>query len=282
MAPRDERFDRRVGMGDSHRNGNGTNAGVNRHRPLDTRGARRARALHCRPAHTETTRAPANAPTGPSLASRITYDRGRLGFHRGNAPRPRPQHGRRLQNRITRPDATTGTGRDTPTTNLQVNHRAQGPDSGIAPADGPSSDNGTNLVTDTGVRYSPFIHSLVDCSNNLSQGPIFASSQPIQVADTPDPLSPPIRLSEPAQTAHPIRMFNEPVVQEAVDVKGKDEPVTPLKRPVYNYHGKDPIKRLVSNPKLQAVLAGKSIPAERKKYRDDRMDLRMGASKITK
>jgi len=150
------------------------------------------------------------------------------------------------------------------------------------PTDGPNSDSGTKLATATGVEYSPFIQAPVDNSNNLSQGPIFANSQPTQVTDTPDPLSPSIWLAKPAQTAHPIRMFNKPVVQEAVHVKGKDEPVTPPKRPVYNYRGKDPIKRLISNPKLQAVLAGKSIPAERKKHKDDRMDLRMGASKVTK
>ncbi|EAT86475.2 hypothetical protein SNOG_06644 [Parastagonospora nodorum SN15] len=188
MAPRDERFHRRGGIGDSHRNGNAcTNAGVNRHRPPDAR----------------------------------------------------------------------------------------------ASADEPSSDGGTNLGTDTGVKYSPLIYAPVDNSNNLSQNPIFAGSQPTQFTDAPDPPSPPIWLARPAQTARPIRMFNEPVAQEAVDAKGEGQPTTP-KRPVYNYRGKDPIKRLVSNPKLQAVLAGRSIPAERKKHKDDRMDLRMGASKVTK
>jgi hypothetical protein len=282
MAPRDEQFDRRGGIGDSHRNGNAcTNAGVNRHRPPDARGARRARVPRHRPSHTESSRAPANAPTGPSLASRITYDRGRSGFHRGVRPRPRPQHGLRLQDRITRPDVTIGTGRNTQTTNLPVDHRAQGPHRIIAPADEPSSGSGTNLGTDTGVKYPPPIYAPVDNSNNLSQNSIFAGSQPTQVTGTPDPLSPPIWLAKPAQTARPIRMFNEPVAQEAVYAKGEGQPTTP-KRPVYNYRGKDPIKRLVSNPKLQAVLAGKSIPPERKKHKDDRMDLRMGASKITK
>lgn len=48
------------------------------------------------------------------------------------------------------------------------------------------------------------------------------------------------------------------------------------------YRGKDPIKRLVQNKKLQAILGDKPVPKERKKPMDERVELRMGISKVFK
>jgi hypothetical protein len=57
---------------------------------------------------------------------------------------------------------------------------------------------------------------------------------------------------------------------------------TASKRPINNYRGKDPIKRLVQNKKLQAILADKPVPRERRKPKDDRMALRMGMNTVLK
>jgi hypothetical protein len=77
--------------------------------------------------------------------------------------------------------------------------------------------------------------------------------------------------SQPALPPAPIRMLNRPTLDANAA----------LKRPVNTYRGKDPIKRLVTNKKLQAILGDKPLPKERKKAVGDRMQLRMGMSKIT-
>jgi hypothetical protein len=77
--------------------------------------------------------------------------------------------------------------------------------------------------------------------------------------------------SQPALPLAPIRMLNRPT----------PDANAAHKRPVNTYRGKDPIKRLVTNKKLQAILGDKPLPKERKKAVGDRMQLRMGMSKIT-
>jgi hypothetical protein len=93
----------------------------------------------------------------------------------------------------------------------------------------------------------------------------FYNSQPTQPTDDPPPLSPPRPSSPPPR---PIRILNE-------DPFKTDDKALP-KRPINNYRGKDPIKRLVQNKKLQAILADKPLPRERQKAVGDRMELRLG------
>ncbi|KAH7350464.1 hypothetical protein BKA66DRAFT_575661 [Pyrenochaeta sp. MPI-SDFR-AT-0127] len=73
-----------------------------------------------------------------------------------------------------------------------------------------------------------------------------------------------------------VRLVNLPthVVTSMNEIKPK--------RLVNNYRGKDPIKRLVTNKKLQAIFAGRGFPRDRKKALEDRPDLRMAVSRITK
>jgi hypothetical protein len=51
-------------------------------------------------------------------------------------------------------------------------------------------------------------------------------------------------------------------------------------RPQNTYRGKDPIKRLVQNKKLRAILAGRKVPVERARMRE--MELRMGERRVSK
>ncbi|KAH7068718.1 hypothetical protein FB567DRAFT_457109, partial [Paraphoma chrysanthemicola] len=94
--------------------------------------------------------------------------------------------------------------------------------------------------------------------------------------------------SGPALTAsygsRPISMINRTPDQPtnwSADHASSDDPVTP-KRPVNTYRGKDPIKKIVQNKKLQAILGDKPIPGVRKKHRDERVELRMGVSRVMK
>jgi hypothetical protein len=283
MAPTNERT-QYGGTGSSrpYRNAN-TNAGVSRHHPAASRGVPRVRDSHRRPVHAERARAPANAPTGPSLLSRMTYDRGREGFNRDVTTRHRPQYTRRLQDRIIRANHVTagaGVSGGERTTNLQVERYS--PEQAVPAV--PMNDD-IDIILDSDNEIDIDIASPKydnpDFDTDHDFGSLFMDSQPTQPVTAPASPSPLPQPTHSAQPTHPIRMFNEPVAISPVNIEGEDEPARP-KRPVNTYGGKDPIKRLVQNPKLQAILAGKPIPAERKKHRDERMDLRIGVSKVTK
>ena len=136
-----------------------------------------------------------------------------------------------------------------------------------------------------------FNDTRVSNPTNFSQASaLFCGSQPTQAPAASVPLCPPSDQEEllppsgPVLTARPhsrtIRMFNEPMNQPANHVPG-DEPTTP-KRPVNTYRGKDPIKKIVQNKKLQAIFADKPIPGMRKKHPDERVELRMGVSRVLK
>jgi hypothetical protein len=106
----------------------------------------------------------------------------------------------------------------------------------------------------------------VNAASNHSS--LFFDPQP---AGSPSPhsLHRPTHRPPPA----PIHMINELLPRD---------PLPPPKRPINTYRGKDPIKRLCQNKKLQAILAGKPIPKERQKVAGDRMMLRMGVNGVAK
>jgi hypothetical protein len=107
-------------------------------------------------------------------------------------------------------------------------------------------------------------------ANEGDHSSLFFDPQPADISPPPPPsLHRPTHQSPSA----PIRMMKEPLPKD---------PPSPPKRPINTYRGKDPIKRLCQNKKLQAILADKPIPKERQKVAGDRMMLRMGVNGITK
>ncbi|KAF2036560.1 hypothetical protein EK21DRAFT_51425 [Setomelanomma holmii] len=128
-------------------------------------------------------------------------------------------------------------------------------------------------------------------ANNTQTSALFCGSQPTQLANPPTPLSPfsslfqdsPSDLALPSGPvltaplgAQPIRMVNLPV-----DKSGQDSPDGgKSKRPVNTYRGKDPIKKIVQNKKLQAILADRPVPGERRKMKEERVELRLGAGRV--
>jgi hypothetical protein len=325
MAPTNTQSTQRGGTGSGrpYRNAN-TNAGVNRDGSRATRAAPRVRGPHRRPAHAERARPPANAPVGPTLASRMTFEnsrgRGRGGIARGSTIRPRPQNGRRLQDRITRAgdDVAGGTdggatgGSERAARDVQVNHRdrarnTRAPFARVmyaAPAPVPTSfetDVDINIDSDVDIDIDniTFNNSQFNTTDGFSQASaIFCGSQPTQLADAPIPLSPPtgpVHLTPPVGFTHlsppPSAPTHEqlspptrrpPTAVATQLIRMVNHPIRPIRNdkeraehPPNNYRGKDPIKQLVQNKKLQAVLAGKKVPGERKKHKDERMELIM-------
>jgi hypothetical protein len=111
--------------------------------------------------------------------------------------------------------------------------------------------------------------------------PLFCASQPTQqLPRIPTPRRPirmfnsPIATDIPftAATRRPIRMVNVPVTPPSAEPK----------RPVITYRGKDSIKQLVSNKKLQAIFAGKPLPKEPRVFAEERMELRMSAKTVVR
>jgi hypothetical protein len=161
---------------------------------------------------------------------------------RGGAARPRSQYAGRLQDRT-----TIGHGHvDRAALIQQVNHGAQA--------------RGRNDMR------APVNHLNANEGDHSS---LFFDPQPADISPPPPSLHRPTHQSPSA----PIRMMKEPLPKD---------PPSPPKRPINTYRGKDPIKRLCQNKKLQAILADKPIPKERQKVAGDRMMLRMGVNGITK
>jgi hypothetical protein len=238
-----------IGSGRPHRNAN-TNAGVNRH-PSAPRNALRGRGTHRRQGRND--HAPVAAPVRPTLASRMTYGDAR---DRGGAaprPRPRPQSAVRLQDRITTDHGASGRS----VINQQILHRAHGRNDATArPVVHENNDYDNDIVA-----------SGPQTNANPQASALFAGFQSNNALHPLAPRPP----STPSPAPVPIRMLNRPTPDANAAVK----------RPVNTYRGKDPIKRLVTNKKLQAILGDKPLPKERKKAVGDRMQLRMGMSKIT-
>lgn len=285
MAPTNEHSARRRGTsvntrrGRPYRNAN-TNAGVSRDYSSAPRDVHRRRDAHRRPARNPRPQAPANAPTGPrsSLASRMTFDNGRdpAPSSYGDSYRPRPQRVRpRLQDRVT-DDRVYGGGAEA----TQGAH-AHNVTATAVNDEYPEFDEFDKLVFATPETRN-------DTSSFRQASPLFCGSQPTQATDVPLPPSPvlppttffpPLRSVLPATSSRPIRMFSAPVGGN--NEAEAEVPATP-KRPVNTYRGKDPIKKRVQNKKLQALLSDKPIPKERRKFHEERMELRVGVSKVTK
>jgi hypothetical protein len=207
------------------------------------------------------------APPGGRLVDRVTVDddqrrRTRAQDHRH---RPRPQQGGRprLQDHITY-------GND----GGSVASPRQG--HGLAARMTRDAD-----VNGNGARTNSQIYGSASFPNN---GTAFHASQLSQVL--PDsqrslfPVTAPGRFAifARAQAAKPIRMTNVPISQVP---NSNAEPTSP-KRPINTYRGPDTIKRMVQNPTLRAVLAGKRVPTERRKSGEEKPMLRMGMSRATK
>jgi hypothetical protein len=225
-----------------HRNAY-TNAGVNRHQaPRTGRGTHRRRGGN--------EYAPVAVPVRPTFASRMTYGdvRGRGG---------RPQYVGRLQDQMTSDHGESGRSQ-------QVNQRAQV--QGRIDTRGPMGRpalHGDDINDDINDDIPTQV------SETSSYSSLFCESQPDDMSPPPPPAPHRPALGPPPA---PIRMVNDPHPKEIVAPK----------RPINKYRGKDPIKRLCQNKKLQAILADKPIPRERQKVAGDRMMLRMGVNGIAK
>jgi hypothetical protein len=110
-------------------------------------------------------------------------------------------------------------------------------------------------------------------ANEGDHSSLFFDPQPADSSPPPPPPPPSLHRPTHQSPSAPIRMMKEPLPKD---------PPSPPKRPINTYRGKDPIKRLCQNKKLQAILADKPIPKERQKVAGDRMMLRMGVNGVTK
>ncbi|KAH7396862.1 hypothetical protein DE146DRAFT_789500 [Phaeosphaeria sp. MPI-PUGE-AT-0046c] len=233
-----------------------TNAGVNRGRTSNCSSS--DRALH--------------ASSKPDLASRITYG--------GAASQDQTTHGRTTISHLQTPD-------------------------GDAAAAGEASKSNFYGDGHVGIDMDMDIDDMLFGShqnNNLSQqSALFCGLQPTQRTSEPSSPMPsasspstslPLRMTAQSQvhfpctssrcTSLPVRMFNQsPSAPNPTPNNGNSSHMLP-KRPVNTYRGKDPIKRLVQNKKLQAIFADKPVPKERMKPMDERMELRMGISRVFK
>jgi hypothetical protein len=197
---------------------------------------------------------------------------------------PRPQQGRppRLQDRITH--GNDGGGAVAFYCNNDGSGVAFSPSQGQGLAARMTRDVNDDIITDTNVHGSSF-------TSTAQQAPAFHASQLHQVL--PKNQRSIFSVTGPghyaifarAQARNPIRMTNEvPANRPAVptiDDTGNVEDTSP-KRPVHTYRGKDPIKRMVQNLNLRAVLSGKPYPQQRKKSGEEKPVLRMGMSRTTK
>jgi hypothetical protein len=252
MAPTNERGRRgghRSGTasgGGQHRNAN-TNAGLNRNSTDTARGGTRARYVHHRRARSD------RAPTGRRLINRMTYGDGRR-RGRGGISTPVPQRGRFHRAN----EACVEGGQD------RMDSVTEG-------------DEGADMAANEEIEMdidndSDNAHSFANAAvNNTSfsqpSSTLFYDSQPTQL-QTPTPtftVSLPILPNlnpchHITNSSNRIRLINEPLTPD------KDQ-----KRPVNTYRGRDPIKKIVQNKKLQAIFAGKKVPNERGVYKGERM-----------
>jgi hypothetical protein len=221
----------------------------------------RASGMHRRRPRSEHNQRSANATAGLRLPSR---GHGRTGH--GGTARPHPQYSRQLQDCIT---SDLDSGDESAAQNLQAEHHthktAAESDHDL---DIEEIGDDINYVDDDPNEIDDFAFCESQLNNINQDSALFYDSQLTQLTIVPNP--PPV-LS--AFIPRPIRIVSQ---------RPHDYMHTRPKRPVKTYRGKDPIKRVVSNKKLQAIFAGKPIPKERKKYRDERMELRMGESRVLK
>jgi hypothetical protein len=258
MAPTNERGRRgghrsgTVWGGGQHRNAN-TNAGISRNSTDAARDGTRARYVHRRRARSD------RAPTGPRLINRMTYGDGR-GRGRSGTSRPVPQRGRFHQ---------------------KIDGRAEGGQEGT---DGVTEgDEGADLAVNEETEMDidndsvndahSFASAAVNNTSFSQPSSTLLYSQATQVRpSTPTftvspPILPNLKLRHnTTNSSNRIRLINEPLTPD------QDQ-----KRPVNTYRGRDPIKKIVQNKKLQAIFAGKQMPKERGVYKGERMELRLSS-----
>ncbi|KAH9864420.1 hypothetical protein J1614_010354 [Plenodomus biglobosus] len=111
---------------------------------------------------------------------------------------------------------------------------------------------------------------VVDPSNALPPQPSLSPLATTPALDSSLPNPSTILATSPP----PIRMFDQPISPQPDYQFVNPAPVVPP-RPENTYRGNDPIKRMVQNPKLRAILAGKPMPKERRPSKSERMVLRM-------
>ncbi|KAF2830566.1 hypothetical protein CC86DRAFT_163172 [Ophiobolus disseminans] len=295
MAPTNGRSTRRHGntanndRGRPYRHAN-THAGVSRDYSDAPRDRYRSRDAHRRPVRHQRSQAPANAPTGPrsSFSRRMTFDDGRdrATPSNGDSYRPQPQRGRpRPQERLTDARVSGGAVKHA-MLNRQINHHALAQ---VMATTAVNADESEMDDIDKLIFATPRAASI---ASNTGQASItFGSSQLTQPADVslpsspvlpPTMFTPHIRSVRPATSSRPIRMFNAPVVDvRRVEADAEAIPKR-TERPVNTYRGKDAIKQLVQNKTLQRLFADKPTLKPPKKSHLERMDLRIGASKVTK
>ena len=224
------------------------------------------------------------------LTDRMTYNRsdavrGPVDYGESHDPPPRPQQGRSLQSRITRETGYNRTG------------------GAVQPVEqrGAVQDQVVNTNTDES-RYDMCMDVEDDFQSLFGSEPPSRTStslppyqpvntKPVQYGSSHDlpfnlHLHPP-RPVQPATSHEPIRIITSWAPHEP-DIDGPLETARPAikspavgfpaGRPVNTYRGKDPIKRLVRNEKLQRILAGQGLPKPRK--RADRMDLKCAGGRI--
>lgn len=301
MAPTNYRYTGPVNNGrgrQQHRRAN-TNAGVNRswsnRRRTDSY---RPRGTHRRPGRSQRSQGPAEGvPNGPraSLASRITADGSRddVASAHGDNNSSHPQRRRAVQDLSTideinavAPGRHTGLGG----LNRQVTHEALAQ---VMAATAKKIENDGMDDIDKLLFAPPHATN----PENFCQGSaIFCGSQSTQQAAElplpPSPTSPllppstfypPLRSVRPATSQRAIRMFSAPVgatpeVEHEAEAKSPPAP----KRPANTYRGKDPIKQICQNKKVQRILSGMTPLAPRKKFHLERPDLKIAVSKIMK
>lgn len=145
---------------------------------------------------------------------------------------------------------------------------------------------GFHARTDTNANARIFttseMHDIIACPPNKTfaqASSLFISSQPTQPTNIPLPLSPvspfPPRRIRTAHSSLPTRVLNQPLTDTRI-------PTQTSKRPINTYRGTDTIKKLAQNKKLQAVLAGKAMPKERKRAVEERVELRLGGNTVMK
>lgn len=278
MALYSDRASRRGGATERRIRNAHTGAGVNANRLTASgdgsraRDTRRARDRHDRVGdrYVPTYGVPPRGPRADRLTVAEELLRSRVAHDRVGATQPLPQQGRggRPQERIHNTDDDGGGNQGVPR-GRPINNTAPRLSAPMAIRSNGMTQSTTNPATNN-----------VNSSISNQESALFCGSQPTQIPNIPQmpitprpPTHPPVR---PATTITPIRMLNRPI-----EPKQPIDPKLPKPtRPVNTYRGKDPIKKLVTNPKLRAILAGRAPPKQRKK--PDRPDLRMGASRITR
>ncbi|KAJ4361435.1 hypothetical protein N0V95_001852 [Ascochyta clinopodiicola] len=208
------------------------------------------------------------------LVDRMTHDHGEV------------QHGRGVQDCMTRDEDFSGDGG--PVQSVSRNHDHQGRAIRTNSEDANNDmnvDNSTNdtftpntVLTPTAssprATYQPVNTKLVQNSSphHLTFNPHLHSPRPVQPATRPEP----IRLLNSRTPQEPAISFKALSATE-LPVTATPKTTARPKHPVNPYKGKDIVKRLVQNKKLQLLLSDRPMPRPRKAA--DRMVLKCAGRK---